>query len=50
MAATSMNRAGKVRVEAAREMVTHPSSKGWRNTSNTFRLNSGNSSKNNTPW
>ena len=30
-------------------MVTAPSSKGWRMTSKTFFLNSGNSSKNKTP-
>ena len=50
IAATSMNWAGKVMVPAAREMVTFPSSNGWRMVSSTLRLNSGNSSRNRTPW
>ena len=50
MAATNMNCAGKVIVPAAREIVTHPSSKGWRRVSKTPRLNSGSSSRNKTPW
>jgi hypothetical protein len=37
MAATSMNRQGKVRLAAAREMVTTPSSSGCRITSSTLR-------------
>ena len=48
-AATNMNSAGKVVDVKAREIVTTPSSSGWRNTSNVRRLNSGNSSRNNTP-
>ena len=40
---------GNVIVPAAREMVTRPSSSGWRIVSSTLRLNSGNSSRNNTP-
>ena len=35
---------------AAREMVTRPSSSGCRIVSSTLRLNSGNSSRNSTPW
>ena len=34
----------------AREMVTRPSSSGWRSTSRLRRLNSGSSSRNRTPW
>ncbi len=34
----------------ARAMVTEPSSSGWRSNSSTFRGNSGNSSRNSTPW
>jgi hypothetical protein len=49
IAATSMNCDGKVMVPAAREIVTRPSSSGWRMVSSTLRLNSGNSSRNNTP-
>ena len=45
-----MNCDGKVIVPAAREIVTRPSSSGWRIVSKTLRLNSGNSSKNKTPW
>src|SRR5882757_3523393 len=45
-----MNWEGKVIVPAAREIVTIPSSSGWRIVSSTLRLNSGNSSKNKTPW
>ena len=36
-----MKRAGKVMEELAREMVTTPSSRGWRSTSRVERLNSG---------
>ena len=50
IAATSMNCDGNVIVPAAREMVTRPSSSGWRMVSSTLRLNSGNSSRNKTPW
>ena len=49
IAATSMNCDGNVIVPAAREMVTLPSSSGWRIVSSTVRLNSGNSSRNSTP-
>ncbi len=49
MAAISMNSLGKVRLPAAREIVTFPSSSGWRITSSVERLNSGSSSRNNTP-
>src|SRR5213594_3627917 len=49
MAAASMNRAGYVRLMAARAMVTTPSSIGWRSTSSTFLRNSGSSSRNSTP-
>ena len=49
MAATSMNMAGKVTVPAARELVTLPSSRGWRMTSRVLRRNSGNSSRKSTP-
>jgi hypothetical protein len=44
-----MNCEGKVIDPAAREMVTVPSSSGWRNTSNALRRNSGNSSRKRTP-
>ena len=37
MAAASMKRDGKVTEIAAREIVTAPSSSGWRITSRTFR-------------
>ncbi|RJX18442.1 MAG: recombinase family protein [Desulforudis sp.] len=49
IAATSMKRAGKRRLVAAREMVTTPSSRGWRITSRTFLRNSGSSSRKSTP-
>src|ERR1039458_8908742 len=49
IAAMSMNCDGKVMVPAAREMVTRPSSSGWRMVSSTLRLNSGSSSRNKTP-
>jgi hypothetical protein len=49
IAAASMNCEGKVIVLAALEIVTWPSSRGWRIVSRTLRLNSGNSSRNNTP-
>ena len=48
MLATSQN-AGKSTDTRAREMVTTRSSKGWRMTSSTVRLNSGNSSRKSTP-
>src|SRR2546425_11115281 len=44
-----MKRAGYVSVMAAREIVTWPSSIGWRSTSSTFLRNSGSSSRNSTP-
>jgi hypothetical protein len=44
-----MNRAGNV-AAVARAIVTRPRSKGSRNTSRQRRLNSGNSSRNRTPW
>ncbi|OPY06194.1 MAG: hypothetical protein A4E67_01597 [Syntrophaceae bacterium PtaB.Bin038] len=49
MAATSMNRDGKVAVTTERVIVTCPSSRGCRRTSSTLRLNSGSSSRNSTP-
>jgi len=45
----SMKSAGKVVLFRAREIVTTPSSSGWRSTSSVRRLNSGNSSRNKTP-
>lgn len=45
-----MNDAGNVSDIAAREIVTRWSSSGWRKTSRTLRSNSGNSSRNSTPW
>ena len=50
IAPTSMKRAGKTAVRAARAIVTRPSSSGWRSTSSTWRLNSSISSRNSTPW
>ena len=50
IAPTSMKRAGKTAVRAARAMRTHPSSSGCRSTSSTCRLNSGISSRKSTPW
>jgi hypothetical protein len=50
MAPTSMKRAGKTTVRAARATVTVPSSSGWRSTSRTRRLNSSISSRKSTPW
>ena len=47
--ATSIKFDGKVRLVAAREIVTCLSSIGWRKTSKTLRSNSGSSSKNKTP-
>ena len=44
-----MKLAGNVVLFKARAMVTVPSSKGWRRTSSVRRLNSGSSSRNNTP-
>src|SRR3954469_1081155 len=49
MEAISIKLAGKSSATFAREIVTRRSSMGWRITSKTVRLNSGNSSKNNTP-
>jgi len=49
MAAMSMKEEGKVKEDKAREMVTLPSSRGWRRTSRTFFLNSGSSSRKSTP-
>ena len=49
MAATSMNRQGYEVLPLTREMVTRPSSMGWRNTSMEARENSGSSSKKSTP-
>ena len=46
---TSMKREGKLRVLAALEMVTIPSSRGCRRTSRTCFLNSGDSSRKSTP-
>jgi len=45
-----MKRAGKVMALAAREMVTSPSSRGWRRISRVERLNSGSSSRKMKPW
>ena len=42
-------RAGKVTLPMAREIVTFPDSRGCRRTSSVRRLNSGSSSRNNTP-
>ena len=44
-----MNRDGKVMLPDAREIVTRPSSSGCLITSSVDRLNSGSSSRNNTP-
>src|SRR5690242_12483671 len=44
-----MKRAGYDRLIDAREIVTQPSSIGWRSTSSTFLRNSGSSSRNSTP-
>ena len=49
IAATSIIELGYVSEPATREIVTLPSSNGWRNASITSRLNSGSSSKNSTP-
>ncbi len=49
IAAASINRAGKLKLIAARAIVTCPSSSGWRSTSNTFRGNSGSSSRKSSP-
>src|SRR3989304_4395110 len=46
IAATSTKRAGKVRLVVAREIVTRPSSSGWRRTSRAVRRDSGGSSRN----
>ena len=45
----SMKLAGNVVLFSAREIVTVPSSSGWRSTSSVWRLNSGSSSRNSTP-
>ena len=50
IAATTIIRQGYCTVPLAREICTTPSSIGWRKTSNVSRGNSGNSSRNNTPW
>lgn len=50
MAAASMKRAGKVSDMAARAIHTVPSSWGLPQTSRTLRGNSGNSSRNSTPF
>jgi hypothetical protein len=44
-----MKSAGNVVELSAREIVTTPSSSGWRNTSSVRRLNSGSSSRKSTP-
>ena len=49
IAATRVNELGYVSEPATREIVTFPSSKGWRRASITSLLNSGSSSKNKTP-
>ena len=49
MAQTSMNSHGKVCEPCTREMVTCPSSSGWRMDSMASRRNSGSSSRNSTP-
>ena len=49
MDAISINEAGKSSAIFAREIVTFLSSMGWRITSSTVLLNSGSSSRNNTP-
>ena len=45
-AAINMKLAGNVVLDSAREIVTVPSSSGWRRTSSVRRLNSGSSSRN----
>ncbi len=47
--ATNIKLDGYVTVNLALDIVTSRSSRGWRITSSTLLLNSGNSSKNNTP-
>ena len=49
MLAISMILHGYVRVALTREIVTLPSSSGWRSTSSALRLNSGNSSRKSIP-
>ena len=49
IAATSIKRAGKLIARWARATEIIPSSSGWRSASRTWRLNSGNSSRNKTP-
>jgi hypothetical protein len=49
IAATNINRAGKLNEKEARETRTRPSSMGWRRTSSTCLGNSGSSSKKSTP-
>ena len=49
IAQTSWNRAGYTHRALTREMVTTPSSMGWRRASSTARGNSGSSSRNSTP-
>src|ERR687897_1907325 len=50
MEQSKVTRAGYVSVAATREIVTCPSSRGWRKASSAVRLNSGNSSRKSTPW
>lgn len=50
IAATSWKRAGKSACRAAREMLIRPDSIGSRSISRALRSNSGNSSRNSTPW
>jgi len=49
-AAASLTYPARCTLVAAREMVSWPSSNGWRSTSSTSRLNSGSSSRKSTPW
>ena len=49
MAATSIKRLGNTALPDTRLTVTWPSSMGWRRISSASRLNSGSSSRNNTP-
>ena len=50
IAATSVNRAGKVTARPTRTTVTLPSSSGWRSASSTSRRTPGSSSQTSTPW
>ena len=49
MDATRVKLVGNSTLHFTREIVIFRSSRGWRNTSSTFRLNSGSSSRNKTP-